>query len=263
MAEVNPAQYLQQRTDHTAQGDRLAISNIVGTPGVCGGAELKVTANGTPNMTVHVASGGALIMGTENANQGVYSVYNDNDVVLTVVTADPTNPRIDLVVARVKDAFYSGATNAWDLEIVKGTAAVSPSPPALPNNSYQLASLAVAAGTTTITNGNITDSRAQATATGAITVLNQPVVGIKIAYGSTTGTTNGSGDLAIVTGLTTVYGVVVYNGDGTARSNITWGRASAIGGSAGTFNVRAWLANTGAVINGLAIRYDWIAIGLP
>jgi hypothetical protein len=77
-------------------------------------------------------------------------------------TADPTNPRRDLVVVRIRDAAYFGATNSWDLFVITGTPAASPVDPTIPSDgSYLLlARVAVAAGATSITNANITDLRA-------------------------------------------------------------------------------------------------------
>lgn len=168
MAENNPAQYFQLRTDHPANGDRLLISALLGRVGVGSVTDLIVTANGTPNMTVHVAAGSVFVLGTENAlTQGTYHCFNDADVVLTVAASSPSNPRIDSVIARVKDQSYSGSVNAWNLEVVTGTPAASPVAPALPANCYELARLSVAANATSVAGGNITDQRLLALAVGA------------------------------------------------------------------------------------------------
>ena len=167
MAELNPPQYEQQRTDHPANGDRLVLEALIGLPGVGAQDELDVTANSTPNMTVHVAAGSVFIDGTEQSTQGFYHCYNDGDVILSIAASNPTNPRIDLVVARVKDAFYSGGTNAWDLEVVQGTPAASPVPPTAPANTFVLAQVLVGANVTSITNGNITQLNSVARAVGA------------------------------------------------------------------------------------------------
>ncbi len=122
--------------------------------------DLLVSANGTPNMTVLVAAGEALINGTQSSiYQGAYHCLNDASVSLSIAAADPTNPRIDLVVAQVRDAAYSGSNNDWILAVVTGTPAPSPSPPATPNNAIVLAQVAVAALASSITSGNITDKR--------------------------------------------------------------------------------------------------------
>lgn len=163
MSEKNPPLYLQQRTDHTAEGDRALLTSLVSNEGVSGSGDLKVTQNGTPGMSVFVAAGKAFVKGDDNGNQGMYHVWNDATVTLAISAADPTNPRRDLIVARVRDAYYSGVTNAFDLYVITGTAAASPADPAVPNNCLVLARVAVAAGATSITNANITDLRSQFT----------------------------------------------------------------------------------------------------
>jgi hypothetical protein len=90
---------------------------------------------------------------------GTYVGYNDATVVLSITTADPTNPRIDRVCLTVNDAYYTGALNNAVLQVVAGTPAGSPVAPALPANSISLATVAVGAGATAITNANITDTR--------------------------------------------------------------------------------------------------------
>jgi hypothetical protein len=90
---------------------------------------------------------------------GTYVGYNDATVVLSVTTADPTNPRIDRVCLTVNDAYYTGAINNAVLQVVAGTPAGSPVAPALPANSISLATVAVGAGATSITTANITDTR--------------------------------------------------------------------------------------------------------
>ena len=162
MAAKNPPLYLQQRTDHTAEGDRALLETLVRNEGVAASGDLKVTENGTPNMSVNVAAGRAFVQGDDNAQQGLYHVWNDATANVVISAADATNPRWDLVVARVKDAYYSGATNAFSIEVITGTPAASPAEPTLPNNCLRLARVVVGASVTSITNANITDQRPRA-----------------------------------------------------------------------------------------------------
>jgi 4-hydroxy-3-methylbut-2-en-1-yl diphosphate synthase IspG/GcpE len=113
-------------------------------------------------MVLSVAAGWAAILGNYQTNQGTYMVYNDGATNATIATADPTNPRIDLVCITVNDAQYSGNLNSVVINVVTGTPAGSPTVPSTPTNSIALAQVAVAAGTTTITSGNITDRRVRA-----------------------------------------------------------------------------------------------------
>ncbi len=163
MTARTPAGWMQGGS-HPAENDRNLLDALVGTPGTVGLADLKVTANGTPNMTVNVAAGAAFILGTETTYQGMYHAFNDATVSLAIAASDPTNPRIDIVVAQVRDAFYSGASNDFRLAVVTGTPAGSPAAPATPANSLVLARVAVAATVTTVVAGNITDYRARSVA---------------------------------------------------------------------------------------------------
>jgi len=128
---------------------------------VVGVNDLKVVQRAAgANMSVDVGGGQAYIDGTEGATQAMYSVTSTSTVVnLAVAASSPTLPRIDIVVAKVQDQFYSGGTNAWSLAVVTGTPAASPVAPAAPANSLILANIAVAANATTVVNANITDKR--------------------------------------------------------------------------------------------------------
>lgn len=157
--------YALQNSAHSAALFRQATSSaFLPGGGVLAAGELAVTAQATPNMSVAVAGGRAWIPGTQIANvtgqtfstQAAYFGLNDAPVSLTISAADPTNPRIDRVVAYVQDAFYSGAVNSLSLAVVTGTPAASPSAPAAPSNALTLATVAVAANATSITTANIT-----------------------------------------------------------------------------------------------------------
>lgn len=153
-----PPSWLQNGS-HPAENDRLTTQALWATTGIIKSNSLEVTANSPVGMSVRVASGWAAIVGTTQANMGTYVAYNDAQVTLTITTADPTNPRIDLICMTVNDSYYSGSTNNVTLQVVAGTPAGSPVAPTLPANSISLATIAVAAGALSITSGNITDTR--------------------------------------------------------------------------------------------------------
>lgn len=182
MTEVNPPGFQQNAgAVHSAEIMREAFNVLTGgrfsnsfSQRARGGVHpnlggfLFVSQNGTPNMSVQISTGHALVAGTEGATQGSYVCFNDATVNRTVAASDPSLPRIDIVVARVRDSVYSGATNAWALEVVTGVAASSPAVPTAPANSMILAQVAVAAGATTIVNGNITNLQPYLTAVGGL-----------------------------------------------------------------------------------------------
>jgi hypothetical protein len=128
--------------------------------GIVRPGHLAVSQNGTPNMSVNVAAGSALVTGTSSLAQGVYVVTNDATVNLAIATADATNPRRDLVIAQVRDNTEDASgSNDFRLFVVTGTPAASPSDPAVPAGSVVLARVTVGAGVTSIVNANITDLR--------------------------------------------------------------------------------------------------------
>lgn len=101
-------------------------------------------------MQVKVKSGVAMIEGHFIKSTAVET--------LPITTSDPTNPRIDLIVARV-----DWVNNDMEIDVVDGAASGSPSPPALTRTSsvyeIQLAEVYVAASVSTIDAGDITDTR--------------------------------------------------------------------------------------------------------
>ena len=162
MALRTPPSWLQNGS-HSAENDRLTTQAIWKTTGIINATDLQITQNGTPNMSVNVSSGWAAIVGTTQANMGVYMAYNDATTNLTITTANPSNPRIDLVCVTISDAYYTGALNTVAFSVIAGTAAPSPTVPATPANSIALGQIAVGTGVTSILTANITNTATQAT----------------------------------------------------------------------------------------------------
>lgn len=158
----------QQNASHPAENDRLSTQGLWRTTGILKSTDLAVSANGTPNMSVNVASGWAAIVGDYTTNMGTYIAYNDAVTNLLISAANPSNPRIDKICMTVSDSYYLGSLNQVAFNVVAGTPAVSPAAPATPTNSIALATVYVGAGAVTIVAGNITDTRVLASS--AITV---------------------------------------------------------------------------------------------
>jgi hypothetical protein len=168
MALRTPPSWLQQGS-HPAENDRLSMQMVFNSDGIIGTSSMEVTANGTPNMSVNVAAGWAAVVGDFQTNMGVYTAYNDATTNLTITASNPSNPRIDRVVITINDAYYSGLLNNVTYTVIAGTPAASPTAPAVPTNSFSLATITVTAGATTITSGAITDTRVTATSPLSIT----------------------------------------------------------------------------------------------
>lgn len=138
---------------HATGGTTSALTVQSGVIGSVGGMQV-VPVSG---MNISVNAGFCIIASSASNLQGGYRMGSMQSNGLTVATADPTNPRIDLVCATINDTGTSAGYSS--IQIITGTPAVSPVTPSLPGNSLSLATISVPAGTSSITSGLITDTR--------------------------------------------------------------------------------------------------------
>jgi hypothetical protein len=126
------------------------------------------------NLSVDISPGWAFVQGDDVVNQAMYADYNNSVVNLaySTVGAPSTNPRIDMVVARINDSEHTQRTPADQMyfEIVPGvplagTAGASLANPlgrdALPPSALWLADLELRtdSGTVGVTTARIADRR--------------------------------------------------------------------------------------------------------
>jgi hypothetical protein len=143
---------------------RGGVRPATGDPG-----RVQATATVSGKVTVNPFQG--VIQGTRASATGAYLVTLGQQKTLDVLgtnPADTANPRNDLVVARQRDAQYGDATTAMTVELVKGTAATTPTDPAVTGDFIPLARIRVAKNASSVTAADIDDLRPWTTAAGGI-----------------------------------------------------------------------------------------------
>lgn len=167
-----PDQVLFLDADNIYGADELGLPyrDIISEGVVEAGFAVAQRAAGA-NMSVDVAAGAAWIRGDDNPTlQPTYRYREAATTNLVIATADPTNPRIDIVIAEIRDSTFAGVNKDGRLRVITGTPAGSPVAPATPGNAIKLAEVSVPANDTTIENAQITDKRPSATVGGLLGV---------------------------------------------------------------------------------------------
>jgi hypothetical protein len=152
-----------QQVNTPALDMRRYISSLIASEGIVASGDLTVAQRSAgANMSVDVSSGRAMIQGDLITHQGFYFAYNDSVQNVTGFSAaNATNPRIDRVCLRVRDAFHGDAANDVAFVIVTGTATSGATlsnlsgAGAVPASHLLLANVLIPASATTITTANI------------------------------------------------------------------------------------------------------------
>lgn len=135
---------------HLVEGLR-GVDGITTTPGVTLG--FKATAQSSPNNTVSVALGWAMVTASGAGLGGMYHVWNDAALTSPTFSSTSGNGRKDRLILRVTSGVPA-------LEVVAGTASATPAEPTITGDNYlELALVTLPASTSNITNAMITDRR--------------------------------------------------------------------------------------------------------
>ena len=151
---------IQQNRSHSAQLLRRLVDLVPGEGALRIGDFAVTPRAGTPNMSVDVAPGSAVVPASVAA-RGRYVVVSDAVVNVPIAAAPGAgSSRADLIVARVADTQYGDASDALVLEALTGApASGTPDDPVVPDGSIVLARVLVPAEAPAITASDITDRR--------------------------------------------------------------------------------------------------------
>lgn len=165
---------LQQVSGTLTSAGASGTTGIAATAGVRNAVGAPLACVWQSGMTFNLNAGICFVQGTASAIAGLWNLTLDTTALLTVTASDPTNPRIDSVIAVVVD--NGNGTSTAVFKILPGTPAGSPVAPTLPANALLLANIAVAAAVVVLSQVNFTDKRVWTVASGGI-----------LPYGNTTG----------------------------------------------------------------------------
>jgi hypothetical protein len=159
----------QQWRTFSVAGSFLSSATAVAYGGVipCGGA-MRVSAGS--GLSVNVNTGFAIVPSSAGSLYGAYQFGLMSAAALTIATADPTNPRLDLVCATVSDVGTSASNSL--VQVITGTPAPSPSAPSTPSYSIPLAQVLVPASSSTVS--TVTDVRIFTVAAGGVVPVPSP-----------------------------------------------------------------------------------------
>lgn len=129
------------------------VSNADGSPrtGVLGGAATAIVTT-TAGMTVNVAA--AEFATSKGKADGVAIFTNDGTTAVTITAAPVSNSRIDVIWVKHNDDTTGDANALPVFGATAGTAAASPTKPAIPTGALELATLRIFAGTVATNGGS-------------------------------------------------------------------------------------------------------------
>jgi len=175
MSMLTPPAYLQAGT-YTAAMDRQYSTNHHFQPkssdpsrcrtGILPAPDAWSGAISVAGLAVSVSPFRCVIENNNASNAGDYKGTSLTTETRTMTGSSPTLNRIDVIGARVRDAFYAGTDNDIDVVLIQGTAvAGTPAVPSLPNGYMPMYQLTLNANATTPT---VVDVRIRTSPLGAV-----------------------------------------------------------------------------------------------
>lgn len=208
-------------TDFISQGIVGVIANTGGVAPATGG--FAVNAQGSPNMTVAVGTGVAYVTGTPTSqNSQTFRVKNTASSNVTISANSSGSTKYDWVYLKLDATKLNTPNSAGDdvaTLVTSRSSSASSDDGTPPTYGYALAVVTVANGASSITNGNISDSRST---TGASAIIaDGSVTTAKIAAGAVTNaklsTTSGDVGGPWKTWSPTLSNITNVNGTVTAK----------------------------------------------
>lgn len=142
--------------------DRLPLEAMLAEGVIDPVTDLKVTQRAAgADKSVDVAVGICVIAGDDQADQGKYLCRNTAVYNVSVTANVSGDIRYDRIVAQINDPDAGGAAGSnWTIECLPGTPGAGV-PPAVPDSAISLATIQLADGYATVTDGIITDTRTE------------------------------------------------------------------------------------------------------
>lgn len=162
----NPGLFTPSPTSFTAADMRALVRMVFPAPGVLGTlSSLRAVETSPQSLGVRVSAGRAIVQDVRlTGDLDLYLVTSTASyVTIPLSTADPSNPRIDLIVVRQRSTEAGDGSTSTTIEAIAGTPAGSPVAPATPVGAFALAQVTVGAGATAVADASITDVRSFAT----------------------------------------------------------------------------------------------------
>jgi len=119
---------------------------------------MLVTQNGGGDVSVNVSAGAALVLGDDQANQGLYLCCNEAVDNVSFPATPGSDKRIDLLCVTVQDPQAGGAAgDDWQYTVTSGVVSATPVAPAAPDSALAIATVLRTAGDSAILTSMITD----------------------------------------------------------------------------------------------------------